>query len=60
MRENDLETTYDSRGVVDIARNLRHYAQAGAHPTFAAKLLAAARELEALATPSGASAEAGD
>lgn len=58
MRPNDLETTYETGSVADIARNLRLYAQAGAHPAFAAKLLAAARELEALAlqsaTPAGA------
>ncbi|HEY0300082.1 MAG TPA: hypothetical protein VGC36_02045 [Rhizomicrobium sp.] len=48
MRDDDgsTDTTGDAQ---TIARNLRHYANAGTTPNVAAKLLAVALELDALA-----------
>ncbi len=49
MRDDYTDTIGAHKNASDIARDLRLYARAGAKPDFAAKLLAAAQELDALA-----------
>ncbi|MEI9995572.1 MAG: hypothetical protein WDM91_13330 [Rhizomicrobium sp.] len=49
MRTCDSNSLTPQERAAEIARDLRAYAEAGADPRYAAKLLAAAAELDALA-----------
>jgi hypothetical protein len=50
MADETSTATHASEQTSQIAHDLREYARAGVEPAFASKLLAAAAELDALAT----------